>query len=333
MLILNLAKQRVQSQPARPERCSRCGGQTWQKWGGVRRRLLTDAQVKAIWTQRYRCSACGKTTTARPPGVGQAGRSQPFIAILGVFYALGLSHRSLEVALALLGYSVDHVTSWRDLQRLGRAVRRRLPAGRVRVVAVDETWLRVRGKARPAGLVVGPDGRMLGLELTGPGFDYRRWFRELAGQLGVEVVVTDDAVEYAGPIDDAGLRRQQCMVHMQRTLGRWKGRLKPGLQETWGDLLAQMSQLVRELPPDGAERLHHWARDPALPRELRRLAVHLQERWRQMTLHQREPEVPNTTNWLEGRFGRIKPRYKLTRGLNSAAGAANFMAVLGDVLK
>ena len=55
-------------------------------------------------------------------------------------------------------------------------------------------------------------------------------------------------------------------------------------------------------------------------RKLRRLAVHLQERWRQMTLHQREPGVPNTTNWLEGRFGRIKPRYRLTRGLKSVGG-------------
>ena len=88
-----------------------------------------------------------------------------------MLYALGLSHRGVEGALRLLGYSVDQVTSWRDLQRLGRAVRRRLPAGRVRIVAVDETWLRVRGKSRPVGVAVGRDGRMLGLKLTGPGFD------------------------------------------------------------------------------------------------------------------------------------------------------------------
>ena len=160
-----------------------------------------------------------------------------------------------------------------------------------------------------------------------------RWFRELAEQLGVAVVVTDDASEYAGPIENAGLGRQQCMVHMQRTLGRWKGRLKSDLREAWGELLGQMSQLVKELPADGAEWLQQWARDPALSRELRRLAVHLPERWRQMTLQQREPGAPNSANWLEGRFGRIKPRYRLTRGLKSVAGAANFTAVLGDVLQ
>ena len=150
-------------------------------------------------------------------------------------------------------------------------------AVRVRIVAVDETRLRVCGKSRSVGVVVGRDGRMLGLELPGPGFDYGQWFQELADQLGVEVVVTDDAREYAKPIDNAGLGRQQCMALVRRTLGRWQGLLKP-----------------------------------ALPRKLLRLAVHLPERWRQMTLHQREPGVPNSANWLKGRFGRIKPRYRLT---------------------
>ena len=59
---------------------------------------------------------------------------------------------------------------------------------------------------------------MLGLELTVPGFDYGCWFRELADQLGIAVVATDAAAEYAGSIEDAGLERQQCMVHIQRAL-------------------------------------------------------------------------------------------------------------------
>ena len=164
MLILELAGQRVPTQPIAPERCSGCGGRTGQKWGGQRQRALTDVRVKAILTQRYRCVACGKTTTARPLGVGRGRRSQPFTALLGMLYALGLSHRGIEVIAGLLGYGVDQVTSW-------RAVRRRLPAGRAWIMAVDETWLRVRGQSRPVGVVVDLAGRMVGLELTGPGFD------------------------------------------------------------------------------------------------------------------------------------------------------------------
>ncbi len=88
-----------------------------------------------------------------------------------MWYALGLSHRGIEVMASLPGYSVAQVTSWREMQRLGLAVGRRLPVGWVRIGAVDETMLRVRGKFRPVGVVVGQDGRMPGLELTGPGFD------------------------------------------------------------------------------------------------------------------------------------------------------------------
>ena len=88
------------------------------------------------------------------PGVGRGRRSQPFTALPGMWYALGLSYRGIEIIAGLLGYGVAQVTSW-------RAVRRRLPAGRVRIVAVDETWLRVRGKSRPVGVVVGRDGLRL----------------------------------------------------------------------------------------------------------------------------------------------------------------------------
>ena len=239
----------------------------------------------------------------------------------------------MEMALALLGYSVDHVPGWRDLQRLGRLVRRRLPAGQARIVGVDETWLKARGKARPVGRVVDLEGRRLGLELTGPGFDYRWWFQEMADPLGAEVVVTDDSSDYAGPIEDAGLRRQQCLAPRKRALGRWKKRLSPDCRDKYADLLDRARQLIQDLPEGGSAPFHQWARDPALPRELRRLAAHFQERWRQRTRHQKEPEIPDSANGLEGKFGRIKPRYRLTRGLKSDAGAVNFMAVLSDVLK
>ena len=40
----------------------------------------------------------------------------------------------------------------------------------------------------------------------------------MADELGVEVVVTDDSTNYSLAIDEAGLTRQQCLVHMKRTL-------------------------------------------------------------------------------------------------------------------
>ena len=98
-----------------------------------------DVNVTHVTTLRYRCKNCGMTVTARPNGVGRAGRNHSFMALLGVLYALGLSHRGIETALGLFSHSVDHVSSWRGKQRLGKVVKRRLPGGKARVVGVDET--------------------------------------------------------------------------------------------------------------------------------------------------------------------------------------------------
>ena len=97
--------------------------------------------------------------------------------------------------------------------------------------------------------------------------------------------------------------------------------MRGSIRDHYGGLLDQITQIVRELPPDGGDRLLQWSGDRGLPRELRWLAV-----------HQRLSGIPNSTNWLEGRFGRIKPRYRTTRGLKIDSGAVNFMAVVCDVL-
>ena len=218
MFIMRFAQQRVESSPKPLGQCPRCGCQGWHRWGRPKLRRIVDVKVPEITIQRYRCKSCGKTLTARPRGVGRTQRSHPFMALVGVLYALGLSHRGIEVAAGMFGYSIDHVSSWRDIQRMGKGVRMRLPRGSARIVGVDETWVKVKGRSRPVGVVVDLGGRTLGIELTGEGFDYKGWFQGMADELGVEVVVTDDSTNYSLAIDEAGLTRQQCLVHMKRTL-------------------------------------------------------------------------------------------------------------------
>ena len=254
------------------------------------------------------------------------------MVLLGVLYSLGLSNRGTETALSLFGHSVDHVSRWRDIQRLGKAVRKPLPSNSATVMGVDETWLKVRGKSRPLGVVIDVGGRMLSVELTGRRFDYREWFETLVRELEVQLVVTDDSRDYSTGIDDAGLSRQQCPVHMKRTLGRARRRLTKVKRDRYDELLNQIAETVADLPPDGADRLLRWSTDIQLPSELRWLAVHLLERWRQMTVHQTRPEVPMSTNYLEGKFGRIKPRYRTTRGLKTDTGAITFIAVVCDIV-
>ncbi len=62
-----------------------------------------------------------------------------------------------------------------------------------------------------------------------------------------------------------------------------------------------------------ADALEHFPggllRDPDLP------VQHFLERWSQMRIHCRAPDIPASTKCLEGRFGRLKPRVRRARGL------------------
>ena len=104
------------------------------------------------------------------------------------------------------------------------------------------------------------------------------------------------------------------------------------MQEGYGWQLEKMRELLKELPEKGAEQLHRWSRGKELAEELRLLAVRLQNRWREMTLHRRREGVPDSTKWVEGKFGRIKARYRCKGGLKTDAGAINFVSVVCDVL-
>ncbi|MXY46534.1 MAG: hypothetical protein F4Y44_06005 [Chloroflexi bacterium] len=64
----------------------------------------------------------------------------------------------------LFGYRVEHSSSWRFVQKSGGMVRGRLPVGSARVVGVDETWLKVKGKSRSMGVVIDVDGKILGID-------------------------------------------------------------------------------------------------------------------------------------------------------------------------
>ena len=105
------------------------------------------------------------------------------------------------------------------------------------------------------------------------------------------------------------------------------------MQEGYGWQLEKMRELLNGLPDKRAEQLHRCSRGKEMAEELRRLlAVGLQNRCREMRLHIRREGVPDSTNWVEGKFGRIKPRYRCTGGLKTDAGAINFMSVVCDVL-
>ena len=139
-----------------------------------------------------------------------------------------------------------------------------------------------------------------------------------------------DTLNNGGPLEAHGLDRQPCMVHMRRTFARRLRKLPEEVRKGYAPRLKRLRELLRELPAEGAAILMGWleeavAPEVPAPKAWRNLVQHFLERWNQMRIHGRAPDVPATTNRLEGRFGRLKPRVRRARGFPTRAGAHNFL--------
>ena len=145
---------------------------------------------------------------------------------------------------------------------------------------------------------------------------------------GVRGLTTDDAPAYGPALRETGLDRQQCTMHMQRTVGRHLRRIDDDLTHLDRALIPILQRLVRERPPEaGPVLLGLWesvARGRVRLKEpVRNLLFHLIENWSDLVRCARDPDVPASTNHIEGWFGRFKPRARLARGLKTEAGALN----------
>ena len=228
---------------------------------------------------------------------------------------------------------VGAATLWRDVQAVAPGLAPDPQAQRPRWVEVDETWLSIGDVQRPVAVVLGPKGERLDLRLSGPGFDWADWFTGLAARK-VQGVTTDEDPVYGPALEAAGLDRQPCAVHMQRTVGRHIRSVdEDDLTHLDRVLLPILQRLARERPPEaGPVLLALWEAvmqgRARLRPEVREPLWHLVERWHELVHSQGNPKVPTSTNRLEGWFGRVKPRARLTRGLKTEAGALNSVRLM-----
>ncbi len=289
--------ERQRALPAAPSACPQCGACAWRRNGTYPRDLVVLGRLQV---QRWQCKACHGSASPLPPGVTARQRPQAFRELVTSLYVHSVSLRGLVRILDLLDCGVGAATLWRDVQAVAPG---RMPDPQMGLppwVEVDETWLTIGGEKRPVAVVLGPKGERLDLRLSSPGFDWGGWFTVLAKR-GVRGVTTDDDPVYGPALDASGLDRQQCAVHMQRTVGRHIR----GLDE---DTLTHLDRVLLALwqaVAQGRVRL-----DP----EVGKLLWHLVVRWHDLVRSQRNPKVPASTNRLEGWFGRFTPRARLTRG-------------------
>lgn len=330
----------------RPKACPYCHGQTFQRWGKVRK-PVKDHRIDAVEVYRYRCNRCGHTFRHYPEGVDRADQTQRMRKLAVICWVLGLSLRAVEIVLSAFGVRLSHMSVWRDMQEQAALLQKRRRWQGVRVLGVDGLYPLGWGKRQPVLIAVDlGDGQPVAIahvEETNPQAVYR-FLQPLVRRLGVRVVVTDDLGTFGTVAEKLGLKRQVCQFHVRRWVGRALRELRDKVPEEWLWVLDEVKHLLSELPPEGSRRLFElWkqvperhtgqagARSPLAL--LRNLLVHLSEHWGSYRLFAQQEAVPWTNNGTEQVICRMKMRSRTVRGYKSWSGMWAALLLSGSGVK
>lgn len=331
MSIVVLKLPGVKTECGRPMRCPSCKGETFQRWG-KQVKTIRDPYLKQVIVSRYRCCQCKHTFRHYPEGVDQAQQSQRLRRLAALCWVLGLSFRGIAGVFAVFGVGISRMTAWRDEQEWAQQLKRQRMNKKVRVLGLDGAYVRGWGETRAVLVAVdlGTEQPIaLGYVDEKDPQAVRRWLTPIVQQLGVSVIVTDDLATYrvvAGKLD---LEHQVCQFHVRRWVGKTLHELCETLPEEWVWVLAEIKQLLGELPIEGSRRLLELykqipqrfasqADTPLTPLEkLRLLLIRLSDHWPTYRVFDWQQDVPWTNNGTERVIGRMKMRSRTVRGYKS----------------
>jgi len=349
----------VNACPTERPRCCRYCKEPYLHSHGTLKKPVRDHKLKEVIVRRYKCLSCKRTFRHYPAGITNKDQSRRTVVLATLMYGLGLSCSAASHLLGALGAELSKITVWRDAQEAGEALRRKRPAGKVRILGADETIFKVRGREVAVGFVVdGASGRTLGFEVLfeGDGEAFKEWLKPYAEELGAEVLVTDDNDSYGVAAAELGLWHQLCIAHVRKYVKRRSKSILEQAEGEWGEKaekkyekleedLKRLRGLLEELPQEGEKqigRMHReylWAQPPRRKEEegaktkekasagyrMRMLTLELWQKWPKIRLHLRHPELglDGTNNASERAIGKSKVRYKTMRGYKSDEGMSN----------
>lgn len=341
IIVLKLPEVKVSAE--RPSKCPACKGDILQRWGG-QVKWVRDPYVSEVLVYRYRCCRCRHTFRHYPSGVDQAQQTQRLRQLAGLCWVLGLSYRGIAAVFAVFRVGISRMSAWRDAQERAKGLVRGRMWKPVRVLGVDGAYVLGWGEKRAVLVAVdlgaGQPVAIGYIDEADPQA-VKRWLAPLVQRLGVSVIVTDDLATYRVVAGQLGLEHQVCQFHVRRWVGRTLHNLKESLPEDLHSILAEIKQLIAELPPEGGKRLFElWkevpveksARDePLTPTEqLRKLLIRLSEHWSTYRTFDWQPEVPWTNNGTERVIGRMKIRSRTVRGYKNKNGLLNGLMLAGS---
>jgi transposase-like protein len=324
-------------------------------------KAIRDPNHDQVKSFRHKCLRCGRTFRVYPQGVSRTEQSDRLKAISVLLYVLGLSYGAVADFMEALGISICKTTVYNNVQEAGSVSRRRQSAsvaneGKRAVIASDGTYVKVKGEKVGIQVVVDDqNGDLLGLDIvvSENRDDVRQLVEQVAEQVEAEVLVSDDLDVYKGVADDVGLDHQICRSHVKRNADGHAESMVEQLNkheplpegvksspECLEQDLADIKNLVRERPPDGAEQLeemYHRYQAAPVPKKgerhtvwyrMRMLITRLWERWYRLTLDQRRDDLDGTNNSSERLIGWwIKERYRTMRGYKRNASIRNVVTL------
>ena len=317
----------------RPKECPYCRGEIFQRWGGVKK-PVKDLQARNVRVYRYRCCRCGRTFRYYPRGSGKADQTERLRLFAVLCWRLGLSYRGVSTILSGLNVTICAMTVWRDAQEQEKKLSRHNQWKPVRVLGLDGAYVLGWGEKRPVLVAVDlGTGQPVAVGYVNE-YDpqaVQRWLEPLVQRLGISVIVTDDLAAYKVVARRLNLEHQICQFHVRRWVGRALKELENKLPRDWVWVLAEMKELMEELPPDGDKRLYALWKQVRSPggrhpgeytpiHQLRDLLLRLSENWSAFCAFYTDPAIPWTNNGTEQVIGRMKMRARTVRGYKTWQG-------------
>jgi transposase-like protein len=326
----------------RPRECPYCQGETFQRWGRVKK-PVRDTRARTVWVYRYRCCRCGRTFRHYPEGTTRADQTERLrlFAVLG--WRLGLSYRGVSLLLSGINALLCPMTVWRDAQEQAEMLGKKNQWKPVRVLGVDGEYVLGWGEKRPVMVAVDlGEGQPVAVGYVDE-HDLqavRRWLEPLVQRLGVSVIVTDDLALYRTIARHLNLEHQICQFHVRRWVGRALRELQNSLPKEWLWVVEEIKELITELSPEGDRRLYALWKQVAVRRgkgidhlapvdQLRDLLIRLSEAWENYCAFYSDPEIPWTNNGTEQVIGRMKMRARTVRGYKTWPGMQTGLMLAG----
>ena len=219
----------------RPQQCPYCAGETFQRWGKVRK-PVRDKRYRSVQVYRYLCCSCRRTFRHYPQGVDRADQTQRMRKLATLYWVLGMSLRGVAIAISGFDVTLSHMTVWRDLQEQATLVDKRHHWQQARVLGVDGMYPLAKGRKRPVLIAVdlgnGQPVAIGKVDESNPQA-VKRWLEPLVKRLGVSVIVTDDLASYRIVAEKLEVEHQVCQFHVRRWVGRTLYELRETVPKEW----------------------------------------------------------------------------------------------------